>query len=132
MNQYALVEGGVVRSIIVAGPDFIMKDGATAARQQGYPSGAWVPVTGPIGIGDLCADGLAVSSPAMTPHPGKLLLSVRAMGAEAYQWIKDGLDIPGAVSAVLEQELSLPGEYRCIVRAKGRSLTSAPFAVAVV
>lgn len=62
MAEYALVDGGIVRAVIVAEADFVSNHGAAAATTYGHAAGSWYLTPAKVGRG-YSHDGSAFAAP---------------------------------------------------------------------
>lgn len=124
----ATVPAGVVRGLRF---DFTDSNGSSLATDQGLPTGG----PGRHGNGNMLLRTVTVrqSRPLtilLQPQGGRvcptlplgLNVTVDGQGPFTYQWVRNGVEIPGATSAFYVT--SVPGTYRCRVRSSCDSTTT--------
>jgi hypothetical protein len=117
-------------------------DGASNGRELGDPAGDWrpgaaAPASTPANPGDAASNPPLPAPPKLTSQPesqsvtegATVSFSVAAAGDGplAYQWQKDGTNLPGANLATLtlsEVSLTAAGSYRAVVSNQGGAATS--------
>lgn len=134
MTNYAIIDGGIVKNIIVA-------DAAFAASIAGQHQ-AVIEVTGTsVKIGDHRSGTLFLSplgGDREIAGGGRLTLAANAsssLGPVSYQWKKDGSPIGGATGSTYSVESAAPGDagsYTCDTTDGTNSLTSDAAAVTIV
>ena len=132
MAEYALVDAGLVKEVIVADAEFISAHGDEVKTQRGYPDGSWQLTPDKVGIGHKFGSAIFIapaSGPMALTAPAPLLLSVAAVSADekTYQWKKGVADLEGKTAASLTIDPSAAGDsgtYFCAVTAGGQSLQS--------
>lgn len=132
---------GVVSTIGGTAGQIGSADGTAGAAQFNHPSGIAVDSAGNLYIADTdnnaIRKGIAANptTPTITTQPtaqnavtgGRAVLSVTATNAVSYQWLKDGVPLPGATSATLvisNAQASNTGSYRVLVTGSGGSVQS--------
>ena len=134
MSEYALVDSGIVRDVIVADAGFISAHGDEVKAQRGFSGGAWELTPDKVGIGYSYANSVFCSPasgsyvPAIDQTPARLLASCHAIGGSlSYQWMKGGDEIEGATSASYSKDSPTSGDsgdYSCVVTGNLGSVTS--------